>query len=72
MTLEGIEAQALPTYFPEMRPYLGQCRFAPCSHSHEPDCAVKAAVQEKKILPERYEAYLAILQEIQARKKDYQ
>lgn len=71
MGLETIEAARLPAFFPEMRPYLGHCRFSPCSHSHEPDCAVKSAVRENKILPERYEAYLAILQEIRERKKDY-
>ena len=71
VTLEAIDPQKLAGYFPEMRPYLGECRFSPCSHSHEPGCAVKDAVSAGAILPERYEAYLSILQEIQNRKKDY-
>lgn len=64
MELTAIDEQVLPTYFPEMRPYLGLCRFSPCSHSHEPDCAVKEAVAKGFILQERYDAYLTILEEI--------
>lgn len=71
MELTGIDEQELPQLFPEMQPYLGLCRFAPCSHSHEPDCAVKEAVAKGFILQERYDAYLAILEEIRNRKKEY-
>lgn len=45
--------------FPEMRPYLGHCRFgAGCTHVHEPDCAVKEAVSRGAIAPRRYKSYL--------------
>jgi ribosome biogenesis GTPase len=43
--------------FREFRPYLGECYFAGCTHTHEPDCAVRAALEEGKINPERYESY---------------
>lgn len=66
MELTDIDEQALPQLFPEMRPYSGQCRFAPCSHSHEPDCAVKAAVAMGFIQQARYDAYLTMLEEIRA------
>ena len=47
--------------FPEMRPYLGQCRFgSDCSHSHEPGCAVKTAVEEGHITERRYQSYLRV------------
>jgi len=71
MELDGIDEQLLPSYFPEFRPYLGHCRFSPCSHSHEPDCAVKEAVAAGSIPQERYDAYLSILEEIHANQKKY-
>jgi ribosome biogenesis GTPase len=70
----GLDLQALPTYFPEFVPFLGKCRYQPCTHSHEPQCAVKEAVQQGLIADERYQAYLHILQEVkelQERKRAY-
>lgn len=46
--------------FREMRPLLGRCRFPNCVHDHEPDCAVRAAVDAGEITAERYESYLRI------------
>ena len=66
-----MESRELEGCFPEMTPYLGGCRFSPCTHSHEPQCSVKEAVEEGKILRERYEAYLNFLDEIEKRKKEY-
>ncbi len=48
-------------YFPEMRTRLPQCRFSNCLHINEPDCAVKAAVEEGTVTRERYISYLGIL-----------
>ena len=61
MELTGLEETELAFCFPEFRPYLGKCRFSTCTHSHEPDCAVKEAAEKGLLLPERYEAYLSIL-----------
>jgi ribosome biogenesis GTPase len=56
---DGIELAAL---FPEMRSYLGKCRFrADCRHHHEPGCAIKDAVEEGSIAESRYESYLRML-----------
>ena len=76
MELGEIPLAELANFFPEFRPYLGQCRFAPCSHTHEPDCGIKDALAAGKISNERYEAYQAIYKEIQEaqqmkRKKEY-
>jgi ribosome biogenesis GTPase len=66
----GSDASALPECFPEFRPFLGGCRFHPCTHSHEPDCAVKQAVDDGAIAASRYESYLDMLAEIELREKD--
>jgi ribosome biogenesis GTPase len=47
--------------FPEMREYMVECRFNNCTHTHEPDCAVKAAVEAGEIEAFRYQNYLNIL-----------
>jgi ribosome biogenesis GTPase len=43
-----------------MRPFLGQCRYADCSHLSEPGCAVLAAVDAGEIGRERYESYVSL------------
>ncbi len=46
--------------FREFRPFLDDCYFAGCTHTHEPDCAVLAALAEGKIALERYESYVKL------------
>ena len=53
--------QELSHFFPEMRAVLHDCRFANCTHRHEPGCAVMTAVQNGDISPERYQNYLNML-----------
>lgn len=69
--LENIDKAQLAHYFPEFRPYIEKCYYNTCTHSHEPDCAVKEAVEAGDICQARYEAYLNILQTINERKKAY-
>lgn len=69
--LENIDKAQLAHYFPEFRPYVEKCYYNTCTHSHEPDCAVKEAVEAGAICQARYEAYLNILQTINERKKAY-
>ena len=56
--------QELSHFFPEMRTVLHGCHFANCTHRHEPQCAVKAAVEEGRISEERYRNYLNIIEGI--------
>ena len=69
--LENIDKAQLAHYFPEFRPYIEKCYYNTCTHSHEPDCAVKEAVAAGAICQARYDAYLNILQTINERKKAY-
>ncbi|HEY7358000.1 MAG TPA: ribosome small subunit-dependent GTPase A [Ktedonobacterales bacterium] len=57
LALGSAAADRLDLCFPEFRPYLGGCRLSDCSHLHEPDCAVRAAVDARAIDRERYESY---------------
>lgn len=60
----GIDKNNLRGCFKEFGAFANACKFMNCSHSHEPDCAVKAAVDSGKILRERYESYLTLLAEV--------
>ena len=55
--MERISKESLVHYFPELRPYFGQCRFADCTHRAEPDCGVRQAAEAGKIAARRYESY---------------
>jgi ribosome biogenesis GTPase len=56
-----IEPEELAWHFVEMRPYLSDCRFSTCMHTHEPDCAVKEAVSRGAIPEARYDSYCRLL-----------
>ncbi|HCT94831.1 MAG: ribosome small subunit-dependent GTPase A [Bacteroidetes bacterium GWE2_39_28] len=58
-----MKPEELSHYFPEMLRILEKCRFTPCTHTHEPGCAVKAAVETGEILEERYYSYLSMLED---------
>jgi len=58
-----IKSEELSTYFPEMLRVMDNCRFKPCTHTHEPGCAVKQAVEDGEISVERYSSYLGMLEE---------
>lgn len=59
-TIEMEDAE-IAHYFPELFRASADCRFNNCTHRHEPDCAVLAAVKEGRIAPSRYKSYLSIL-----------
>jgi ribosome biogenesis GTPase len=58
----NVDAEDIPFYFHDFDDYRLECRFTPCTHTHEPHCAVKAAVEAGEIDPERYESYCLILE----------
>ena len=63
--LVDLEKEEIAKYFPEMLSASADCRFTPCTHTHEPGCAVKAAVDAGTISAERYNSYLGMLEEDQ-------
>ena len=63
--LVDLEKEEISKYFPEMLREMDNCRFVPCTHTHEPGCAVKAAVDAGRISAERYNSYLGMLEEDQ-------
>ena len=47
--------------FVEFRPFLGRCKFRDCGHEHEPECALRDALEEGKIQPSRMASYRQII-----------
>ena len=64
-----MEKEELEQFYPEFDEYRDTCRFNGCSHTHEPGCGVKEALEEGKISKERYENYKLIYDELKNRKK---
>ncbi len=61
--LVDLKKEEIGLYFPEMLKASQDCRFTPCTHTHEPGCAVKEAVEQGLISAERYSSYLGMLEE---------
>ncbi len=61
LSLKNIEKEALHFYFPEFAQFSEGCEFNDCTHSHEPKCAVKDAVNAGMLSKERYASYVRIL-----------
>jgi ribosome biogenesis GTPase len=60
LSLWRVEREELPHYYPEFEEHVASCRFSGCTHTHEPDCAVKAAVESGEVSRLRYDNYVAI------------
>ncbi len=69
LNVYNFEKEDLKYYFPEFRPFEGQCKFNGCDHVHEPKCAVKAAVLDGRIHEIRYRNYLEIYEEIKSKRR---
>jgi len=60
LALWDTEPEEMDAYFPELAPLVENCQFSDCSHTHEPGCAVLAAVKSGTVRQERYDSYLRL------------
>ena len=67
--VNDFEKEELKYYFPEFTEYEENCRFQGCDHVHEPDCAVKEAVEKGEIHKIRYQDYLEIYEEMKNKRR---
>lgn len=63
LAVYDLEPGELDAYYREIAPLVEQCQFSDCTHTHEPNCAVRAAVEDGRISPERYDSYLRLREE---------
>ena len=56
----GLRQDDLIAFYPELAGAARDCRFSDCTHEHEPDCAVRAAVEAGKVSAMRFASYLKI------------
>jgi len=56
-----MEKEEISHYFPEMFKLLDGCQYYNCTHTHEPNCAVKKSVEKGEIAESRYFSYLGLL-----------
>ncbi len=66
----GLDPDALDVCFPELRPYLNDCRFRDCTHAVEPGCAVRAALEAGEVSRARWESYLKLRAELAGESPD--
>jgi ribosome biogenesis GTPase len=61
--ITGLTALDVALLYPDLAAHHPHCRFDDCSHLHEPDCAIQAAVDRGEIAATRYESYRSIVTE---------
>jgi ribosome biogenesis GTPase len=64
--IHHIEARALAALMPDYARHLGECRFANCTHRHEPGCGVRAAITRGEIAPSRERIYGELMEELES------
>jgi len=60
LALFDLDPEEIDAYFPDIAPYVPRCGFSDCSHTHEPDCAVVAALKHGEVNRHRYESYVRL------------
>ena len=65
------ESELLNDCFPELAEVSQECKFRTCTHTHEPACAVKMALESGQVAQSRYDNYLQFLSEIEKTRETY-
>ena len=65
LALFDLDPEELDAYFPDIAPFVADCRFSDCTHKVEPECAVRAALRRGDINDHRYESYVRLHDEHQ-------
>jgi len=63
LALFDLDPEEIDAYFPDIAPYVPYCAFSDCTHTHEPGCAVVAALDRGEVSRHRYESYVRLHQE---------
>ena len=58
-----MEVEEISHYFVEFFELSKDCKYGNCTHTHEPGCAVLAALERGEIAPSRYQSYLSMLED---------
>lgn len=67
--LADIKPEELSDMYPEFKEYTGSCRFSSCSHTHEPGCAVRDAVENGELPRCRYDRYVRFYEDLKSIRK---
>ena len=67
---DDMEPETLRNFYPEFDPCEGQCRFSPCMHDREPDCAVRDQVESGLIDRDRWERYRKLLHQAEEKRRN--
>jgi len=65
LALFDMDPEEVDAYFPDIAPLVADCRFSDCTHTVEPGCAVKEAVEKGEVSEHRYESFVRLREEHQ-------
>jgi len=65
LALFDMDPEEVDAYFPDIAPLVADCKFSDCTHTVEPGCAVKEAVEQGKVSEHRYESFVRLREEHQ-------
>ena len=66
--LRQVQPEQLAGLMPDYAAAMGECRFHNCSHRHEPDCGVRAAIERGQISPSRQRIYESLYDELSSKR----